>query len=173
MRRESSDSSGFDRLIYERVRLGIMSALAMNEQLTFNELKSLFNASDGNLSAHARKLEEAGYVACTKSFEARRPKSHLPHHGRSAKRRCFAISSTSRPSSRRHGASDQCTSPSSWTETAAGPPQRGLPRTAGHVEGAKAVRTAVEVAARADVETLTSTPSHPPIGRARRRRSRR
>lgn len=70
-----SDSSGFDRLIYERVRLGIMSALAMNEQLTFNELKSLFNASDGNLGAHARKLEEAGYVACTKSFEARRPKS--------------------------------------------------------------------------------------------------
>jgi DNA-binding MarR family transcriptional regulator len=70
-----SDSSGFDRLIYERVRLGIMSALAMNDQLTFNELKSLFNASDGNLGAHARKLEEAGYVACSKSFEARRPKS--------------------------------------------------------------------------------------------------
>ena len=67
--------SGFDRLIYERVRLGIMSALATNEELTFNELKSLFNASDGNLGAHARKLEEAGYVACTKSFEARRPKS--------------------------------------------------------------------------------------------------
>src|SRR5271155_5018857 len=70
-----SDSSGFDRLIYERVRLGIMSALAMNEQLTFNELKSLFDVSDGNLSAHARKLEEAGYVVCTKSFEDRRPKS--------------------------------------------------------------------------------------------------
>jgi DNA-binding PadR family transcriptional regulator len=68
-------SSGFDRLIYERVRLGIMSALATSGQLTFNELKSLFNASDGNLGAHARKLEEAGYVACTKSFEARRPKS--------------------------------------------------------------------------------------------------
>jgi DNA-binding MarR family transcriptional regulator len=67
--------AGFDRLIYERVRLGIMSALAMNDQLTFNELKSLFNASDGNLGAHARKLEEAGYVACTKSFEERRPKS--------------------------------------------------------------------------------------------------
>lgn len=64
-----------DRLIYERVRLGVMSALAMNERLTFNELKSLFDVSDGNLSAHARKLEEAGYVVCTKSFEARRPKS--------------------------------------------------------------------------------------------------
>jgi DNA-binding transcriptional ArsR family regulator len=67
--------TGFDRLIYERVRLGIMSALAMNDELTFNELKALFNASDGNLGAHARKLEEAGYVACTKSFEARRPKT--------------------------------------------------------------------------------------------------
>src|ERR1700691_1226819 len=70
-----NEDAGFDRLIYERVRLGIMSALAMNEQLTFNELKSLFDVSDGNLSAHARKLEEAGYVVCTKSFEARRPRS--------------------------------------------------------------------------------------------------
>jgi DNA-binding MarR family transcriptional regulator len=70
-----NEDAGLDRLIYERVRLGIMSALAMNEQLTFNELKSLFDVSDGNLSAHARKLEEAGYVVCTKSFEARRPKS--------------------------------------------------------------------------------------------------
>jgi DNA-binding HxlR family transcriptional regulator len=71
----AKEDAGFDRLIYERVRLGIMSALAMNEKLTFNELKSLFDVSDGNLSAHARKLEEAGYVVCTKSFEARRPKS--------------------------------------------------------------------------------------------------
>ena len=70
-----NDRTGFDRLIYERVRLGIMSALATNESLTFNELKALFNVSDGNLGAHARKLEEAGYVVCTKSFEARRPKS--------------------------------------------------------------------------------------------------
>jgi DNA-binding HxlR family transcriptional regulator len=69
------DDAGFDRLIYERVRLGIMSALAMNEQLSFNELKLLFDVSDGNLSAHARKLEEAGYVNCTKSFEARRPRT--------------------------------------------------------------------------------------------------
>jgi DNA-binding HxlR family transcriptional regulator len=69
------EDAGFDRLIYERVRLGIMSALAMNEQLTFNELKSLFDVSDGNLSAHARKLEEANYVVCTKSFQGRRPKS--------------------------------------------------------------------------------------------------
>lgn len=70
-----NEEDGFDRLVYERVRLGIMSALATNEALTFNELKSLFNVSDGNLGAHARKLEEAGYIACTKSFEGRRPKS--------------------------------------------------------------------------------------------------
>jgi len=71
----AGDDGGFDRLIYERVRLGIMSALATNDELTFNELKALFDVSDGNLGAHARKLEEAGYIACTKSFEARRPKS--------------------------------------------------------------------------------------------------
>jgi len=71
----TSEDARFDRLVYERVRLGIMSALAVNEQLTFNELKSLFDVSDGNLSAHARKLEEAGYIACSKSFEGRRPKS--------------------------------------------------------------------------------------------------
>jgi DNA-binding MarR family transcriptional regulator len=72
---QSHEDARFDRLVYERVRLGIMSALAVNERLTFNELKSLFDVSDGNLSAHARKLEEAGYLACTKSFEGRRPKS--------------------------------------------------------------------------------------------------
>jgi DNA-binding MarR family transcriptional regulator len=71
----TSEDGKFDRLVYERVRLGIMSALAVNEQLTFNELKGLFEVSDGNLSAHARKLEEAGYIACSKSFEGRRPKS--------------------------------------------------------------------------------------------------
>lgn len=80
------DDGGFDRLIYERVRLGIMSALATNVELTFNELKALFDVSDGNLGAHARKLEEAGYIACTKSFEARRPKSRyrITHVGRKA-----------------------------------------------------------------------------------------
>ena len=70
-----SEDARFDRLVYERVRLGIMSALAVNEQLTFNELKALFEVSDGNLSAHARKLEEAGYIECAKSFQGRRPKS--------------------------------------------------------------------------------------------------
>src|ERR1700748_1352796 len=65
----------FDRLVYERVRLGIMSALAVREELTFTELKALFDVSDGNLSAHARKLEEAKYLTCSKSFEHRRPKT--------------------------------------------------------------------------------------------------
>jgi DNA-binding MarR family transcriptional regulator len=71
----NNEDARFDRLVYERVRLGIMSALAVNEQLTFNELKALFQVSDGNLSAHARKLEEAGYIACSKSFAGRRPRS--------------------------------------------------------------------------------------------------
>ena len=69
------DDATFDRLVYERVRLGIMSALAVRDELTFNELKALFDVSDGNLSAHARKLEEAKYLTCTKSFEGRRPRS--------------------------------------------------------------------------------------------------
>lgn len=67
--------SKFDRLIYERVRLGIMSALAVREEMSFNELKGLFDISDGNLGGHARKLEDAGYVTCTKTFEERRPRS--------------------------------------------------------------------------------------------------
>jgi DNA-binding MarR family transcriptional regulator len=75
VRSGAAEDSKFDRLVYERVRLGIMSALAVNAQLTFNELKALFDVSDGNLSAHARKLEEAGYIDCSKSFAGRRPKS--------------------------------------------------------------------------------------------------
>jgi DNA-binding MarR family transcriptional regulator len=64
-----------DRLIHERIRLGIVSALAANPSLTFNDLKRLLKTTDGNLSVHARKLEEAKYVACTKSFEGRMPKT--------------------------------------------------------------------------------------------------
>jgi len=73
-----------DRLIHERMRLGIVSALAVNESLTFNELKRLLRTTDGNLSVHARRLEEAGYVSCTKSFEGRMPKTEyrLTHVGR-------------------------------------------------------------------------------------------
>jgi DNA-binding HxlR family transcriptional regulator len=64
-----------DRLIHERIRLAIVSALAVNESLTFNELKRLLETTDGNLSVHARKLEEAEYVVCQKSFEGRMPKT--------------------------------------------------------------------------------------------------
>ena len=64
-----------DRLIHERLRLGIISALAANESLTFNELKQTVKTTDGNLSVHARKLEDAGYVSCSKSFEGRTPKT--------------------------------------------------------------------------------------------------
>ena len=64
-----------DRLVHERVRLAIVSALAARESLTFNELKSLVKTTDGNLSVHARKLEEAEYIACDKSFEGRMPKT--------------------------------------------------------------------------------------------------
>jgi DNA-binding transcriptional ArsR family regulator len=64
-----------DRLIHERMRLAIVSALAVNQSLSFNELKRLLETTDGNLSVHARKLEEAGYIDCTKSFEGRVPKT--------------------------------------------------------------------------------------------------
>ena len=64
-----------DRLIHERMRLGILSALAVNDSLSFNDLKGLMKTTDGNLSVHARKLEEAEYITCTKSFEGRMPKT--------------------------------------------------------------------------------------------------
>ena len=75
-----------DRLIYEKIRLGIVSALAVNPSLSFSELKNLLQASDGNLSVHARKLENAGYVDCRKSFQGRTPKSEyrLTDKGRQA-----------------------------------------------------------------------------------------
>ncbi len=71
----SGGTLALDRLIHERLRLGIVSALAVNESLTFNELKRLMQTTDGNLSVHARKLEDAGYVTCRKSFEGRVPRS--------------------------------------------------------------------------------------------------
>ena len=75
-----------DRVIHERLRLGIVSALAVNDALTFNDLKRLMSITDGNLSVHARKLEEAGYISCTKSFEGRMPKTEyrLTAEGRTA-----------------------------------------------------------------------------------------
>ncbi len=78
-----------DRIIHERMRLGIVSALAVNESLTFNELKKLMKTTDGNLSVHARKLEEANYITCVKSFEGRLPKTEyrLTEMGRQALQR--------------------------------------------------------------------------------------
>jgi DNA-binding HxlR family transcriptional regulator len=78
--------AGLDRLIHERLRLGIVSALAVNDSLTFNDLKQLLDVTDGNLSVHARKLEEAGYVTCEKTFEGRMPRSEyrLTASGRGA-----------------------------------------------------------------------------------------
>jgi DNA-binding HxlR family transcriptional regulator len=70
-----ASAANLDRLIHERIRLAIVSALAVNESLTFNELKQLLNTTDGNLSVHARKLEEAQYVVCNKFFDGRVPKT--------------------------------------------------------------------------------------------------
>ncbi len=74
-RAEPEGPLALDRLIHERMRLGIVSALAVNDSLTFNDLKTLMKTTDGNLSVHARKLEEAQYISCTKSFEGRVPKT--------------------------------------------------------------------------------------------------
>jgi DNA-binding HxlR family transcriptional regulator len=84
--KQKSAAPNLDRLIHERLRLGIISALAANESLTFSDLKNLMNTTDGNLSVHARKLEEAGYISCSKYFEGRLPKTEykLTAAGRSA-----------------------------------------------------------------------------------------
>jgi DNA-binding transcriptional ArsR family regulator len=83
---EITTPAALDRLIHERMRLAIVSALAVNESLTFNDLKELLKTTDGNLSVHARKLEEAEYVTCNKYFDGRVPKTEykLTTTGRSA-----------------------------------------------------------------------------------------
>src|SRR6185295_10463718 len=81
------EASKLDRLVHERLRLGILSALAVNESLTFNELKKILDTTDGNLSVHARKLEEAGYVGCVKSFQGRMP--HTDYRMTAAGRRAL------------------------------------------------------------------------------------
>ena len=73
--RAAASALGLDRVIHERMRLGIVSALAANESLSFADLKALLGTTDGNLSVHARRLEEAGYVACTKGFDGRVPRT--------------------------------------------------------------------------------------------------
>jgi DNA-binding HxlR family transcriptional regulator len=82
----ASGAPALDRLIHERMRLGIVSALAVNDRLSFNDLKRLLKTTDGNLSVHARKLEEAGYIACAKFFDGRLPKTEyrLAEAGRRA-----------------------------------------------------------------------------------------
>jgi len=79
----------FDRLIHERMRLGIVSALVVNDSLTFSDLKKLLDATDGNVSIHTRKLEEAGYITCTKSFQGRMPRTlyEITDDGRQALQR--------------------------------------------------------------------------------------
>jgi DNA-binding HxlR family transcriptional regulator len=81
-----SATRALDRIIHERLRLGIVSALSVNPSLTFNELKKLLDTTDGNLSVHARKLEEAGYIGCEKKFEGRLPRTEyrLTQRGRAA-----------------------------------------------------------------------------------------
>jgi len=74
-RRMPGEIPELDRLIHERIRLGIISALAVNDSLSFNDLKRLLHTTDGNLSVHARKLEDAEYITCDKSFEGRVPKT--------------------------------------------------------------------------------------------------
>ena len=82
----AGSAAELDRLVHERVRLGILSALAASDSASFNELKALLGATDGNVSVHARKLEEAGYVACTKSFDGRVPRTEyrITPQGRAA-----------------------------------------------------------------------------------------
>jgi DNA-binding HxlR family transcriptional regulator len=75
--RPRPDLAELDPMIHERIRLGIVSALAVNDRLSFNELKRLLNTTDGNLSVHARKLEEAGYLGCDKYFDGRVPKTEF------------------------------------------------------------------------------------------------
>ena len=88
----ANEALELDRVIHERVRLAIVSALAVNPALSFNELKQLLETTDGNLSVHARKLEDAGYVRCTKRFEGRTPRTEyqLTGAGRQALERYLA-----------------------------------------------------------------------------------
>ncbi len=83
----SEGTLDLDRLIHERTRLGILSALAVNRSLSFKQLKQFLGVTDGNLSVHARKLEEAGYISCTKFFSGRLPKTEYRLTG--AGRRAF------------------------------------------------------------------------------------
>ena len=87
--RAADDARALDHLVHGKIRLGILSALSVNRSLTFTQLRDLLQTSDGNVSVHARKLEDGGYVSCTKTFEGRQPKTEyaLTDAGREALRR--------------------------------------------------------------------------------------
>lgn len=89
---KNEPATGLDRLIHERTRLALISALAANTLLTFNDLKALLDISDGNLSAHARKLEDAGYIDCSKGYDGRMPRTEyrLTAAGRAALQKYIA-----------------------------------------------------------------------------------
>lgn len=91
-KRKVESTNDLDRLIHERTRLALVSALAADTMLTFNDLKSILGISDGNLSAHARKLEDAGYIDCNKCFEGRVPRTEyrLSSTGRAALQKYIA-----------------------------------------------------------------------------------
>ena len=163
-----------DRLIHERLRLGILSALSVNESLTFNELKKLLDTTDGNLSVHARKLEEAGYLTCTKIVRRAGAAERLQaERRRPARARALPRShGSAHPGDAREIATDGsethaflclydfkfkvlCIAGSSWMATAAGRSARGLPRIAGHRAGVETVRRVVEAAPDAGVGMLT------------------
>ena len=163
-------SASLDNLIHHRIRLGIVSALAAVESLTFNEIKALLETTDGNLSVHARKLEEADYVTCTKTFDSRRPRTeYRAHPGGPARARPvsdphgsvdpgnarhaqalrvapiflrgdFDMQSTSRVNERGIHVAVIMDGNGRWARG------RGLPRSAGHHAGVDAIRRIVEAA---------------------------
>jgi DNA-binding transcriptional ArsR family regulator len=144
-----------DRLIHERVRLGMLSALAVTDVMNFTELKQVLDTTDGNLSVHARKLEEAEYVSCTKSFQDRVP--HTDYRiTRKRRRGCgafftggyFMIQSTTHNSEPRHVATIMDGN-GRWAT------KRALPRPAGHRAGVSAARRVIEAAAELGIGTLT------------------
>ena len=166
-----------DRLIHERMRLGIVSALAVNDRLSFNDLKQLLKTTDGNLTVHARKLEEAGYVACEKYFDGRVPKTEYrltrrpararalprphgsdhPRHPGGLSGRRFALANFAEKSSLQRTRSMRSRAPRRdhhGRQRALGARARPA-RTAGHEAGAGAVRRTVEAAPDLGIGMLT------------------
>ena len=159
-----SHAQKLDRLIHERLRLGILSALSVNDSLKFNELKKLLDTTDGNLSVHARKLEEAGYVACAKSFEGRMPKTEYKLT-RSRQARAGKISgSHGSPDPSHAGKVSLFLCPNNFAAQSTlhtgiimdgngrWALARGMPRVAGHRAGVETVTRVVEAAPKLESE---------------------